>query len=105
MDNSNTYAVMEFIGEKLSGGSWKGGEDCEMGAGLGRGKVGESSVPGGGCRNRGIRDEKIPTGTRSRLWNAKRMLNSCKTSLSTVGFQGPLRKVFALLPRAVCRSD
>ena len=46
MDNSNTYAVMEFIGEKLLGGSWKGGEGCKMGRGRGRGRGGESSVPG-----------------------------------------------------------
>ncbi len=53
---------------------------------------------------RGKRGEKIPTGTRFRLWNAKRMLSSGKTSLSTVGFQGPLRKVFTPFPPSGCLS-
>lgn len=70
-----------------------------QGDGLGRMGV-RSSVPGeDGCGG-GNTGKKIPTGTRLRLWNAKRLLTSYKTSVSTVGFQGPLRKVFPLLPPA-----
>ncbi len=59
---------------------------------------GEVFSPGeDGCGG-GIRAEKIPTGTRLRLWNAKRLLTSYKTSVSTVGFQGPLRNIFTLRP-------
>lgn len=51
---------------------------------------------------RGNPEEKIPSGTHLRLWSAQRMLSSLH-SLSTGGLQGPLRKVFLLLPRVVNR--
>lgn len=51
---------------------------------------------------RGNPEEKIPSGTHLRLWSAQRMLSSLH-SLSTGGLQGPLRKVFLLLPRGVKR--
>ncbi len=74
-----------------------------QGDGLGN-MGGEVFSPGeDGCGG-GIRAEKISTGTRLRLWNAKRLLTSYKTSVSTVGFQGPLRNIFTLLPPLGCAS-
>lgn len=62
---------------------------------------GMSSVLPSGAQG-GNPEEKIPSGTRLRLWSAQRMLSSFH-SLSTGGLQGPLRKVFLLLPRVVNR--
>ena len=76
----------------------------ERNGGRGGEVVVRSSVPAGGG-GEGESGRKNSCGDSLPLMECAADAKLDNISLSTGGFQGPLRKVFSLLPRVVCRWD